>query len=135
MMVDRITPRRALPRGALLGIRKWLPALKLDEGANPFSRWPGQQKHIYDSSAAFSVIFVLKSLETGQPALALPVAVSKAAWLAPGTLAFNSRWLSVMAKPLSVFSSEIVAVTSMRSAVRPAAPSCPDNAMAKQPAW
>src|SRR5271157_3124943 len=39
-----------------------------------------------------------------------------------------------MAKPLSVFSSEMVAVTSMRAAVRPAAPSCPDNAMAKQPA-
>ena len=81
------------------------------------------------------VIFAFKTLEMGQPVSAASAAFMKAAWSAVGTLAFTSRWALVMAKPLSSFSSLIVLVVSMISAVRLAAASWPLSAMEKQAAW
>ena len=52
----------------------------------------------------------------------------------PGTRAFRSRWLSLMPKPVASFSSVMVQVVSMLSAVRPACPSWAESAMEKQPA-
>jgi hypothetical protein len=43
------------------------------------------------TSWASRVISVLKSLETGQPALALAARSSKVVWVAPGILAFRVR--------------------------------------------
>ena len=55
------------------------------------------------------------------------------AWRA-GTLAFNSRWLSVIAKPSGSFSNVIVQIVSRLSAVSPASPNCAESAIVKQPA-
>src|SRR3712207_4512423 len=78
----------------------------------------------YSSSFASIVISALKRRETGQPALALLAAVSKAARSAPGTRAVTSRWTLVMLKPASVFSRRTEAVVLMESAVSPASFSC-----------
>src|SRR5258708_39014218 len=51
------------------------------------------------TSVASRVILAFRSLETGQPALALAASSSNFASSAPGTLAFNVRCTAVMAKP------------------------------------
>ena len=80
------------------------------------------------------MIFVLYSFDTGHPTFAFWTAVSKASFVAPGTLAFRSRWLSVMANPSGCFSRLIAQEVSMLSAVRPACASCAESAIEKQPA-
>ena len=57
------------------------------------------------SKLAVSVMLVLKSFDTGQPAFAAWYAWSKACCVAPGILAFSSRWLSIIANPPSFLSS------------------------------
>jgi hypothetical protein len=81
------------------------------------------------------VISALSSLETGQPALALAVSVSKVAWSAPGILAFKARCTSVMAKPPSTCSIATFAVVSISVAVSLASPRMSERAMVKQAAW
>src|SRR5262245_29806454 len=54
-----------------------------------------------DSRVASIVISAFSSLETGQPAFALPASSSNFAWSAPGILALSVRWTAVMAKPSS----------------------------------
>src|SRR5271157_3413497 len=49
-------------------------------------------------------------------------------------VATRSRWLLVMEKPSPTFSREMVQVVSSFVAVIPAAPSCAESAMVKQPA-
>jgi len=79
-------------------------------------------------------MFVLYSFETGHPVLAACTALSNASWLAPGTRAFTSSWLDVMAKPSGCFSSVMVHAVSMLSGVNPACVNCAERAMEKQPA-
>ena len=79
-------------------------------------------------------MFVLYSFETGHPDLACSTAVLNAASLAPGTLAFSSRWLSVIEKPSPTFSNVTVHAVSRLSAVSPATPNWAESAMVKQPA-
>ena len=70
----------------------------------------------------------------GQPFFAFVAAVSNASRLAPGTFALTSRCTAVTVKPMSSFTIVTVAVVAMRSAFRFTAPSCPENAIEKQPA-
>src|SRR5438445_11522154 len=98
-------------------------------GAAKFEARPDQS-----TSVAFMVILALSSLETGQPALALPASSSSFAWSAPGTLPFKVRWTAVMAKPSATFSSVTSAVVSMCSAVSLASPRMSDRAIVKHPA-
>src|SRR4051812_1859195 len=86
------------------------------------------------SSLASIVIFVLRSLEIGHPALALFAAVSNFALSAPGILAVTSKWTDVTVKPASVFSSVTAAVVRILSAVMPALPNWPERAIEKHPA-
>src|SRR5271168_2948995 len=88
------------------------------------------------TNCASSVILVLpsKSFEIGQPALAFAAAVSKAALSAPGTLALVVRWIAVMPKPPSTFSSLTAAVVSRDSGTRLAPLRWALSAMEKQPA-
>src|ERR1041384_907969 len=81
------------------------------------------------------VILALNNFETGHPALALLAAVLNCSWVAPGTRALTWRWIVVMAKPDSSFSSVTVASVAIRSGFRPALFNCADKAMEKQPAW
>jgi hypothetical protein len=48
------------------------------------------------SSVASRVMGALRSLDTGQPAFALPTSSSNRAWSAAGILAFKVRWTAVM---------------------------------------
>src|SRR5690348_10834476 len=81
------------------------------------------------------VIVVLSRREIGQPALAASVALSHAALSAFGTLPLTDKWIPVTVQPASTFSMVTAAVVANRSAVRFAAPNCPDSAIVKQPAW
>src|SRR6266850_4534045 len=78
-----------------------------------------------------SEIFVLSSREMGHPAFASAAAFSTAALSALGTLAVDSRRLSVTAKPLSVFSNVTEQVVLIHSGFRLALPSSAENAMEK----
>src|SRR4051812_43951772 len=69
------------------------------------------------SNCDVNVIFVLYSFDTGHPVFAFWTAVSNASFDAPGTRAFRSRWLSVIANPSGCFSRLIEQVVSMLSAV------------------
>src|SRR5277367_3068857 len=84
---------------------------------------------------ALTLISALNSFETGQPVSAALTAASNFALSAPGIVATRSRWLLVMEKPSPTLSSVTVAVVSSFCAVMPAAPSCPERAIVKQPAW
>ena len=86
------------------------------------------------SSVASSVILVLSSFDTGQPALAMPASCSNFALSAPGIFAFSVRCTEVMAKPSPCFSSVTSALVSMCSAVSLASPRISDSAMVKQAA-
>ncbi len=85
-------------------------------------------------SVASSVILVLSSFDTGQPALALPASSSNVALSAPGIFAFSVRCTDVIAKPSPCFSSVTSALVSMCSAVSLASPRISDSAMVKQAA-
>src|SRR5262249_5940828 len=88
----------------------------------------------YDSSWASSVISVLSRREMGQPALASPAALSKAARSAPGTRARVTRWMRVIVQPASSLSKSSWAVVRMLCGVSPAPPSCAERAIEKQAA-
>ena len=96
---------------------------------------PNYRRRLQLTSDASSVILVLSSLDTGQPAFALAASSSNFALSAPGILAFKVKCTAVMAKPSATFSSVTSAVVSMRSAVSLASPRIRDNAIVKQPAW
>jgi hypothetical protein len=53
------------------------------------------------------VILVLKSFDTGHPALAIPASSWNFALSAPGILALNARCTEVMEKPSPTFSSDV----------------------------
>ena len=86
------------------------------------------------SSVASSVILVLSSFDTGQPALAMPASSSNFALSAPGIFAVRVRCTEVMAKPSPCFSSVTSALVSICSAVSLASPRISDSAMVKQAA-
>src|SRR2546425_13310102 len=80
------------------------------------------------------VILAFRTLETGQPLLALSAAFWKAAASALGTRATTSRCTAVIAHPESCFSMVRVAEVLMFLGVRLAPPNCADSALGKQAA-
>src|SRR5580692_4054287 len=84
------------------------------------------------SRLASSVICVLSSLDTGQPALAIPVSSVNLAWLMPGILARSVRCEEVISNPSPTCSRVTAAWVSICSATKPAFPRISDNAMVKQ---
>src|SRR4051812_21415678 len=98
--------RRDQQRGSHAGLSRE------DEGVAGLARSCNQLTRV-----ASSVMLALRSLETGQPALALAASSSKVFWSAPGTLAFKTRWTVVMAQPPSTCSRVTSADVSICSAV------------------
>src|SRR5207344_2912840 len=99
-----------------------------------FFIWGLQQGIPLYCSVASSVILVFRSLDTGQPALALPASSWNVALSVPGIFADSARCTDVMAKPSPCFSSVTSALVSMCSAVSLASPRISDSAIVKQAA-
>src|SRR3990172_2413777 len=90
----------------------------------------------YSSVAStLSATLPLSAREIGQPSLACSAASAKAAWSASGTRPRTVRWLLITVQPASSLSPVIKAVTSRRSAVKPALNRMFERAIEKHEAW